>query len=207
MSDYTQRDWSNLCYTVNDLVIDNVKVCFSRQARNTTVPKWYVAVVGYNLSVYDIIGYKPNNDVIQGNRAYGVTPPDWVYDEAQRAIAEHRERYEQVLNMMFLNTPEKRAEHLANQLAGRETSLKEKEQEVYQIFLNGWKALVRSKTQDLDFRDSGVSGWVTLGSRRLNFEHSSNRISVFYSGTFLQMYVVREEIEQAVNKWIQKVRA
>ena len=130
-----------------------------------------------------------------------------MFEDAQRAIAEHRERYEELLNIMFLDTPEKRAEHLANKLAGRDTTLKTKEAEVYQVFTNGWKALIRSKTQDVEFKDSGLSGWVTLGPRRLNFEHSSNRISVFYSGTFLQMYVVRDEIEQEINKWIKKVRA
>ena len=207
MSDYTQRDWSNLCYDINDCVVHTVKICFSRQARNTSHPKWYVAILGYNLAVYDLVDYKPDNEPIHGSRAYGVYPPDWVYEDAQRAIAEHRERYEELLNLMFLDTPEKRAEHLANKLAGRDTTLKTKEAEVYQVFTNGWKALIRSKTRDVEFKDSGLSGWVTLGPRRLNFEHSSNRISVFYSGTFLQMYVVRDEIEQEINKWIQKVRA
>ena len=207
MSDYTQVDWQRLAYAVSELVINDVKICFSRQARNTYVPKWYVAVLEYNLSVYDIIGYTRDNLPIQGNRAYGITPPDWVYEEAQRAIAEHRERYEELLNLMFLDTPEKRAEHLANKLAGRESSLKDKEQEVHDIFLEGWKARINRMTSDLDLRDSGLSGWVTLGSRRLNFEHSRNRTSVFYNGTFLQMYAIRNKIDLEVNKWIQKLRA
>ena len=207
MSDYTQGDWQRLCYTVNDLVVNDVRICFSRQARNTTVPKWYIAVLGYNLSVYDLMEYGQDNQPILGNRSYGVTPPDWVYEEAQRAIAEHRERYEELLNMMFLNTPEKRAEHLANQLAGRENSLKEKEQEAYTVFQDGWQALVKLKTSDIDFQDKTLSGSVTLKGRRLNLDHTKHRVSVAYSGTFLQMYAVRDEIEQELYRWIQRVRA
>ena len=207
MSNYTQADWQRLCYTVNDLVVDDIRLCFSRQARNTYVPKWYVAVLGYNLAVYEIKGYTPEGHAIQGNRAYQVYPPDWVYEEAQRAIAEHTERYEQLLNVMFLDTPEKRAEHLANQLAGRETTLKTKEAEVYAIFISGWKARIKRMCDDSDYSDSGLSGWATVKSRRLNFEHNRNRSDVWFSGTFLQMYASREEIDEEVNRWIQKVLA
>ena len=207
MSNYTQREWLTLCYKVNEVVVDSVKICFSRQARNTYVPEWYVAVLGYNLSVYHITGYTPEGNPISGNRAYQVTPPDWVYDEAQRAIAEHVERYEELLNIMFLDTPEKRAEHLANQLAGRETSLKNKEQEVLNTFISGWKGRIKRMCADSDYKDSGLSGYVTVKDRRLNFEYNRTRCDVWYNGTFLQMYASRESIDMEVNKWIQKVMA
>ena len=207
MSNYTQRDWQRLCYGVNELVIDDVKICFSRQARNAYSPQWYAAVLGYNLAVYEILGYESSGEPTLGRRAYQVIPPDWVYDEGQRAIAEHAKRYEELLNTMFLDTPKKRAEHLANQLAGRETSLKNKEQEVHDIFIAGWKARVSVMCSDIDYTGSGLSGWVTIKNRRLNFDYNNSRSDIWYNGTFLQMYASKDEIDMEVNKWILKVQA
>jgi hypothetical protein len=208
MSDYTQGDWNHLARQVNSLAIDDIRICFSRQARTEYIPRWYVVVLEYQAAVYEINDYTPEGDAIQGNRDYSIMPPDWVYEEAQRAMAEHTKRYEELLNSMFLDTPEKRAEHLAKQLAGQSPDLKARESEVYSVFLNGWKARIkRLCANEVTHASSGFTGWVTIKNRRLNFEVNHNRVDVWFNGTFLQMYADRETIDEEVNKWIRKVTA
>jgi hypothetical protein len=209
MSNYTQYDWSALARQLNKLVVEDVQVCFPRQARNAYKPKWHVVVLSqYGYSVYEIDGFNDSGMAIPGHRTYTVTPPDWVYDEAQRAIAEHTQRYEELLNALFLNTPEKRAEHLANKLAGIPSDLSKKESEVYEKFLTGWKARIKRMTAGASTHDKGMSYWISIEGRRLSFDWSSNgRPDIYYSGSFLQMYASRELIDEEVNVWIHKILA
>ena len=206
MSIYTQRDWSQLNYDVADLAVDTVSICFPRQARKDHKPIWYVRTVGGGIGTHVINGW--NGTVpIKGRSAYDIKPPDWVYEEMQRAIAEHTTRYEELLNLLFFNTPEKRAEELANQLAGKKVSLRVKIVDARDELLKIWKDRIRLYTQDVDYSGSGISQWKNVKGLRVNFEHNDNRSEIWVNGSFLQLFKIMEELDIEVNKWIKKILA
>jgi len=206
MSVYTQRDWSQLNYEVADLAVDYVSICFPRQARGDYKPIWYVRTVGGGVSTHVISGW--NGTVpIKGRNAYDIKPPDWVYEEMQRAIAEHATRYEELINMMFFDTPEKRAEQLANQLAGQGGNLRVKIQNARDELLKIWKDRITRYTEHVDYSRKGISQWREIKGLRVNFDHSATRSEIWVNGSFLQLYNMLEELDIEVNNWIRKIVA